>query len=74
MKTRYQISKISASPFGGLYTISELLDKLQFEALFQEVFGAFRKVRKSSPVNNISLLIAIILSGGERLYDIERTA
>ena len=74
MKTRYQISTINASPFGGLFIISELLHRMKFEALFQEVFGDIRKVRKTSPVNNISLLIATILSGGERLYDVERLA
>ena len=74
MKTRYQISAINATPFGGLYAISELLYSLKFEALFQEVFGDFRKVRKSPPVENITFLIAAILSGGERLYDIEQIA
>jgi hypothetical protein len=57
-----------------LYAISELLHQLKFEALFQEVFGDLRKVRKSKPVENLALLIATILCGGERLYDIERTA
>jgi len=74
VKTRYQISALNASPFGGLYAISELLHQMKFEALFQEVFGDFRQVRKSPPSENIALLIATILSGGERLYDLERTA
>jgi len=68
VKTRYQFSAINATPFGGLYSISELLFQLKFDALFQDVFGSFRKVRKSSPVNNISMLVATILSGGEREY------
>ena len=74
MKTRYQIIESNATPFGGLYVISEFLHTLGFHALFQSVFGDFRRVRKFKPSDNIALLIATILSGGSRLYDLEQLA
>lgn len=74
MKTRYQIVQSNATPFGGLYVISEFLHTLGFHALFQSVFGSFRKVRKFKPSDNIALLAATILSGGSRLYDLEQLA
>ena len=42
--------------------------------LFLKVFGKYRKVREYHPWENISLIIAIILSGGEQLYDVDRLA
>ena len=74
MKTRYQIISSNATPFGGLYAISEFLHTLGFHALFQSEFGDFRKVRKFKPSHNIALLIATILSSGCRLYDLEQLA
>ncbi len=74
MKTRYRIVEREATPFGGLFTFSEFMDKIGFPYLFHEVFGNYRKVREYLPSENISMLIAAILSGGERLYDVERLA
>jgi len=74
VKTRYQIIESNATPFGGLYVISEFLQSFGFYALFQSLFGNFRKVRKYQPCHNIGLLIATILSGGNRLYDLEQLA
>jgi len=74
VKTKYEIQKINATPFGGLYVISEFLHTLGFHSIFQSVFGSFRKIRKFKPSDNISLLIATILSGGCRLYDLEQIA
>ena len=74
MKTRYKIIKRKATPFAGLLVISEFLDQIRFPDLFKQVFGRYRKVRKYEPCETISLLIATILSGGERLYDVERLA
>ena len=74
MKTRYQISEINATPFGGLFLFSDFLHNFGFHALFDKVFGQFRRIRKYRPSDNVSLLIATILSGGERLYDVDRLA
>ncbi len=74
MKTRYQIIQKNATSFGGLYVISEFMHKLGFHALFQSVFGSFRKIRKFKSSDYITLMIGIILSGGCRLYDIEQLA
>ncbi|MCP4569390.1 MAG: IS1380 family transposase [FCB group bacterium] len=74
MKTKYEIQKINATPFGGLYVISEFLHTLGFHDIFQSVFGSFRKIRKFKPSENIALLMAAILSGGSRLYDLEQIA
>lgn len=74
MKTRYKTVERKATPFGGLYVISEFLHQLRFSKYFEEVFGSYRKVRKYSPSDNITMLIATILSGGERLYDVMRLA
>ncbi len=74
MKTKYKIISRKATPFAGLLVISEFLDQIRFPDLFKQVFGRYRKVRKYEPCETISLLIATILSGGERLYDVERLA
>ncbi len=74
MKTRYKIVERKATPYGGLYPVSEFLNQTRFPALFHKVFGNYRKVREYHPFENISLIIATILSGGERLYDVERLA
>lgn len=74
MKTRYKIVERKATPYGGLYAVSEFLDQIRFPALFHKVFGKYRKVRKYHPWENISMIVATILSGGERLYDVERLA
>ena len=74
MKTRYKIVERKATPYGGLYPVSEFLDQIRFPALFHKVFGKYRKVRKYHPWENISMIFVTILSGGERLYDVERLA
>ena len=72
MKTKYRINRSKATPFGGLYVLDEFLHKLQFDDLFGQVFGKYRKVRNQRPVENIKLMMASIVAGGERLYDIEQ--
>ena len=72
MKTNYKIVKRQASPFGGLYPVSEFMHQIDFPALFHETFGKYRKMRNYQPWENISMIIAAILSGGEKLSDVER--
>jgi hypothetical protein len=72
VKTKYRINQSKATPFGGLYVLDEFLHKLQFDYLFDQVFGKYRKVRNQRPVENIKLMLASIVAGGERLYDIEQ--
>lgn len=72
VNTRYKISEKKASSFGGLHTISELLYKIGFKRLFDDVFGTIRKVRSYKPVENLQVLISSILCGGERLSDVDR--
>lgn len=74
MKVKYEIVQTKATPFGGLYVISEFLEQLSFHQLFDNVFKKLRKVRHYQPSQNLSLLIAMIISGGERLSDIEHFA
>lgn len=74
MKTKYKIVQTKATPFGGLYVISEFLDKISFHDLFNKVFKKFRKVRYYQPSHNVSLLTAMLITGGERLSDIEHFA
>ena len=72
MKVKYEIVKTKATPFGGLYVITELLAQLSFHRLFDNTFKKLRKVRQYAPSQNIALLMAMIIEGGERLSDIER--
>ena len=74
MKTKYEIVQTKATPFGGLYVISEFLDQLSFRRLFDDVFKKLRKVRQYEPSQNISLLMGMLIAGGERLSDIEHFA
>ena len=74
MKVKYEKVQTKATPFGGLYVISELLDQLSFHQLFAQVFKKLRKVRYYEPSQNVSLLIAMLIAGGERLSDVERFA
>ncbi len=72
MKTKYEIVETKASPFGGLYVVSEFLHRIQFQKLFNTIFGKLRRHRYYQPVDNIKLIMASIIAGGERLYDIQR--
>ena len=74
MKTTYEIVRTKATPFGGLYVISEFLDRLSFHQLFDNIFKKLRKVRQYQPSQNVSLLMAMLLAGGDRLSDIEQFA
>lgn len=71
MKTKYKIFKTKASPFGGLYVISEFLSQIKFHPMFNRIFGNLRRIRRYKPSDSVSLLIALITGGGERLYDID---
>jgi hypothetical protein len=72
VKTRYEIVETKTSPFGGLYVVSEFLHRIQFRKLFNTIFGKLRRQRTYHPVDNINLVMASIIAGGERLYDIQR--
>jgi hypothetical protein len=72
VKTRYEIIETKASPFGGLYVLSEFLNQIKFHKMFKSVFGKLRRIRHYHPVDNVKALMASIISGGERLYDIQR--
>ncbi len=74
MKTKYEISEIKATPFGGLYAFTEFLNQIKFHSTFNDCFKKLRKVRQSTPSQNIALLVGMIIEGGERLYDINRFA
>jgi len=74
VKTKYEIVPTKATPFGGLYVISEFLDQLSFHQLFDKIFKKLRKVRYYQPSQNVSLLMAMLIAGGERLSDIEHFA
>jgi hypothetical protein len=71
VKTKYKITDTKATPFGGLYVISELLSQISFDQLFDEHFAKLRKIRHHRPSKNISLLMGMIIAGGEKLSDIE---
>lgn len=70
MKLKYTFTPRKATPFGGLTLVAEMLNHIGFNDLFHNTFGRYRKVRNFEPCHNLQLLIATILSGGERLYDI----
>ena len=74
VKVKYDKIQTKATPFGGLYVISELLDQLSFHQLFAQVFKKLRKVRHDEPSQNVSLLMAMLIAGGERLSDVEHFA
>ena len=71
VKTKYETAETKTTPFGGLYVLSELLDQLSFHQIFDKVFGRTRRVRRYRPSQNVSLLTAMIIAGGERLSDVE---
>ena len=72
MKTRYKIIQSKASPFGGLYVLSEFMHQVKFDQIFDDVFGHYRRVRNYHPSENVAVQIASIVAGGERLYDTQR--
>lgn len=74
VKTEYQIVETNASPFGGAYVFSEFLKQIKFHSLFKSIFTKLRRVRKYRPSDNVALLMALIVEGGERLYDIKKFA
>jgi hypothetical protein len=74
VKTKYEIVATNATPFGGAYVLSEFLKQIRFHELFDCVFSKLRRVRAYTPAETIALLIALIVEGGERLYDIEQFA
>jgi len=74
VKTRYEITGVKATSFGGLFVFSEFLHRLGFSNIFQKVFGHYRRVRKYEPWENIVLQMNTILVGGERLYDCQHFA
>jgi hypothetical protein len=72
VKTRYKIIQSKASPFGGLYVLSEFMNQVKFKQMFDTVFGHYRRVRNYHPSENVAVQIASIIAGGERLYDTQR--
>jgi hypothetical protein len=72
VKTKYEIIRTNATPFGGLYVFSEFLEQIDFHKLFNNIFGLLRKIRQYSPSQNIALMMSMIIEGGELLYDIEQ--
>jgi hypothetical protein len=71
VKTRYEFTDAKATAFGGLFVFSEFLKQIKFHEVFDSVFGPFRRIRKYHPAENVSLQMASIIAGGERLYDIQ---
>jgi hypothetical protein len=74
VKTKYEIVRTKATPFGGLYVFSEFLHQIKFHDLFDKTFGRLRKVRQYTPSQNLTLLMAMLIEGGDRLYDIQHFA
>lgn len=74
MKVKYEIVQTKATPFGGLYVFNEFLAQISFHPLFEKVFKKLRKVRHFQPSQNVSLLMSMLIAGGERLSDIEHFA
>ena len=72
VKVKYETKELKATPFGGLYVFTEFLHQIKFHKIFDDCFKKLRKVRQSTPSQNLALLAGLIVSGGERLYDIER--
>jgi hypothetical protein len=72
VKTEYQIVETKASAFGGAFVLAEFLKRIKFHSLFKSIFKHLRRIRKYRPSDNIALLMALIIEGGERLYDIKR--
>jgi len=74
VKVKYETKTMNATPFGGLYVFTEFMHQIGFHQRFNVCFEKLRKVRQSSPAQNIALLAGMIIAGGERLYDIGRLA
>lgn len=74
VKVKYETKTLKATPFGGLYVFTEFLHQIGFHKRFTTCFDKLRKVRQSSPSQNVALLAGMIVAGGERLYDIGRLA
>lgn len=72
VKIKYKTKTLKATPFGGLYVFTEFLHQIGFHKRFTACFEKLRKVRQSSPSQNVALLAGMIIAGGERLYDIGR--
>jgi len=72
VKTKYEIIETKASPFGGLYVLSEFLNQIKFHKLFDSILGKLRRIRCYHPVDSVTTLVASIVAGDERLYDIQR--
>lgn len=72
MKVKYKLFKPKTTPFGGLYVFTEFLHQISFHNTFNQIFGKLRKSRSYTVSQNISLLMAMLIEGGERLYDINR--
>ena len=72
MKTKYKVFQSNATPFGGLYILTEFFHQIGFHKKFNQIFGKLRKTRFYSPSQNIALIMAMIIEGGDRLYDIAR--
>jgi len=70
VKEKYETKTMNATHFGGLYVFTELLHQISFYQRFNVCFEKLRKVRQSSPAQNIALLAGMIIARGERLYDI----
>jgi len=63
---------MKATPFGGLFVLEEFLNQVGFERLFGHVFGKYRRMRNHRPDRIVTMAMATIASGGERLYDVCR--
>ena len=74
MRVKYETRTMNATPFGGLYVFTEFLHQIGFHQRFTVCFEKLRKVRHSSPSQNMALLAGMIIAGGERLYDIGHLA
>jgi len=74
VKVKYETKTLNATPFGGLYLFTEFLHQVGFHKRFNDCFKKLRKIRQSSPSQNVALLAGMIIAGGERLYDIGRLA
>lgn len=61
---------MNTSPFGELYVFTEFLNQLSFHKRFTVCFEKLRKVRQSSPSQNIVLQAGMIFASGERLFEI----
>ena len=60
VKIRYEIIETKATPFAGLYVLSEFLNKIKFHKLFNSALGKLRQIRFYHPVDSIATLLASI--------------